>query len=75
LQFFKLGRDNIYGGILAAAVLPNILMLVVTVLLIVTDDKLKLLSNPGSGCSQMGIAIIVLVGGNPYTISPLYKMN
>jgi MFS family permease len=69
--------QHLLGYILAAAVLPNILMLVIggSIADRYRRDKLIRLSNLGSGCSQMGIAIIVLAGGNPYTIFPLAIIN
>lgn len=65
------------GYIMAAEILPNIVMLLIggSIADRYRRDRLIQWANLGSGCSQAGIAAIVLTGTNPYWIFPLAVMN
>ena len=69
--------QNLLGYILAAEILPNVLMVLIggSIADRYRRDRLLLLSNLGSGLSQTGIAAIVLMGANPYWIFPLAIVN
>lgn len=69
--------QHLLGYILAAEILPNVLMLLIggSIADRYRRDRLILLSNLGSGLSQAGIAAIVLSGVNPYFIFPLAIVN
>lgn len=69
--------QHLLGFILAAEILPNILLVLIGGSL--SDryrrDRLLLFSNLGSGLSQSGIAAIVLSGASPYWLLPLAVAN
>lgn len=69
--------QHLLGYILAAEILPNVLMLLVggRVADRYRRDRMLILSNLGSGLSQAGIAAVVLAGANPYWIFPLAVAN
>ncbi len=69
--------QNLLGYILAAEILPNVLMVLIggSIADRYRRDRLIFLSNLGSGLSQTGIAAIVLIGANPYWIFPLAIVN
>jgi len=70
------GQD-LLGGILAAEILPMVLLLLIggSVADRIRRDRLILMSNVGSGLSQTGMAVIVLTGANPYWMFPLAIVN
>lgn len=69
--------QQLLGYILAAEILPNVLVVLIggTIADRYRRDRLLLLSNLGSGISQAGIAVIVLMGANTYFIFPLAIVN
>jgi MFS family permease len=69
--------QQLLGYILAAEILPNVLMLLIggTIADRYRRDRLLLFSNVGSGVSQACIAVIILLGVNPYWIFPLAIVN
>lgn len=68
---------QLLGYILAAELLPNILMVLIggTVADRYRRDRLIQLANVGSGFSQGCIAAVVLTGTNPYWLFPFAIMN
>ncbi len=69
--------QQLLGYILAAELLPNVLMLLIggSVADRYRRDRLIQLANVGSGFTQAGIALVVLTGRNPYWIFPLAVAN
>ncbi|MCL6599852.1 MAG: MFS transporter [Alicyclobacillus macrosporangiidus] len=69
--------QQLLGYILAAEILPNVLMLLIggNIADRYRRDRILLLCNLGSGLSQTGIAAIVLMGANSYLIFPLAISN
>jgi MFS family permease len=68
---------SLLGYIMAAEILPNVLMLLIggSVADRYRRDRLIQLGSVGAGCAQAGIAAIVLTGGNPYGMFPLAIIN
>lgn len=69
--------SRLLGYILAAEILPNVLLLLIggSIADRYRRDRLILLSYVGSGLSQAGIAAIVLTGSNPYGMFPFAIFN
>lgn len=69
--------QQLLGYILAAEILPNVLMVLIggTIADRYRRDTLLVISNLGSGLSQACIACIVLLGASPYFIFPLAIVN
>jgi MFS family permease len=69
--------QHLLGYILAAEILPNVLMLLIggSIADRYRRDKLLLLCNLGSGLSQTGMAAIVLMRANSYLMFPLAIVN
>ncbi|GGE56238.1 MFS transporter [Pullulanibacillus camelliae] len=69
--------QHLLGNILAAQILPSILMLLIggSIADRYHRDRLILLSNFVSGSAQTGIAIVVIIGANPYWLFPLAILN
>lgn len=69
--------QHLLGYILAAALLPHVLLLLIGGSMAdrYRRDRLIQLANVGSGFTQAGIAVVVLTGMNPYWIFPLAVVN
>ncbi|NMP21752.1 MFS transporter [Sulfobacillus harzensis] len=69
--------QHLLGYIMAAEILPNVVMLLLggSVADRYRRDRLILFASLGSGCTQAGIAAIVLTGTSPYWIFPLAVTN
>lgn len=69
--------QQLLGYILAAELMPNVLMLLIGGSMAdrYRRDRLIQLANVGSGFTQAGIAVVVLTGMNPYWIFPLAVAN
>ena len=69
--------QQLLGYILAAEILPHVLMLLMGGSMADRHrrERLLLFCNFGSGLSQTGIALIVLFGANPYWIFPFAIVN
>lgn len=69
--------QQLLGYILAAEMIPNVLMVLIggTIGDRYRRDVLLLFSNIGSGLSQAGVAAIVVLGANPYFMFPLAIIN
>ena len=65
------------GYIMAAEILPNVIVLLIggSVADRYRRDRLIQWASVGAGCTQAGIAAIVLTGANPYGMFPLAVMN
>lgn len=69
--------QELLGYMMAAEILPNVLMLLIGGSLAdrYRRDRLIQWASVGSGCAQAGMAAIVLAGSNPYGMFPLAIMN
>jgi hypothetical protein len=68
---------ELLGYVMAAEILPTVLMLLVggSVADRYRRDRLLQWGSVGSGCAQAGIAAVVLTGANPYWLLPLAVAN
>jgi len=69
--------QQLLGYVMAAEILPSVLMLLVggSVADRYRRDRLLQWGSVGSGCAQAGVAAVVLTGANPYWLLPLAVVN